>query len=317
MTTSTEIDMNLPLNFGWQKPRTGPTKPRARQRIIGLLGMLPLIMLLQACSVVKLVYNQAPDVAYWYLDGYLNFSGTQSLEVKDGLGRLQDWHRKTQLPTYIEALNRLQTQVASDISANAACTLFAEARGNLIAVSDRVEPLAAAIATSLKPEQLKQLSRKFTENNAKDEAELDDGSARDRQEKRRKKAIDRAEMLYGSLGERQLAVLDQGVEQSHFNARLFQAEKLRRQRDTLQTLGTLGAANAPAEKAQTALRGLMERVWSSPEAPYRAYLEEITQESCQSFAALHNSTTVAQRKKAAETLGNYARDFKVLAAQKS
>ena len=279
--------------------------------------MLALILLLQACSVVKLLYNQAPDVAYWYLDGYLNFSGVQSLEVKDGLGRLQDWHRKTQLPSYIETLNRLQTRVGADISASSACTIFAEARGKLVAVSDRVEPLAAAIAGSLKPEQLKQLAHKFAENNAKEEAELGDGSSRDRQDKRRKKAIERAEMLYGRLGERQLAVLEQGMDQSRFDARLFHAEKLRRQRDTLQTLGALSASIAPAEKAQTALRGLLERVWSSPEAPYRDYLELMTQESCQTFAALHNSTTAAQRKKAAETLGDYARDFKVLVGQKS
>ena len=61
----------------------------------------------------------------------------------------------------------------------------------------------------------------------------------------------------------------------------------------------------------------MDRVFASPSAPYRNYLESMTQESCQTFAELHNSTTPAQRKKAAETLRDYARDFKALVAQKS
>ncbi|MEO7401652.1 MAG: DUF6279 family lipoprotein [Polaromonas sp.] len=307
--------MKLPLNFGRQKPPVAPTRPRAHQRIIGLLGMLAFVLLLQACSVMKLLYNQAPDVAYWYLDGYLKFTDAQSLQVKDGLGRLQGWHRQTQLPSYVEALSRLQMQAGSDISAGSACAVFADVRSKLVAVSERAEPLAAAIVSTLNPEQLKQLERKFTENNAREEAELGDGSGRDRRDKRRKQALNRAEMLYGGLGDRQLAVLDQALEQSRFDARIFQAEKLRRQRDTLQTLASLNAA-APAEKARLALRGLMERVWTSPDAPYRNYLEMMTQESCQIFATLHNSTTAAQRKKAAETLGDYARDFRVLVAQK-
>ena len=307
--------MNLSLKVSEQKTHVAPVRPRARQRIIGLLSLLTMVFLLQACSVVKLIYNQAPDVTYWYLDGYLKFTDAQSLQLKDGLDRLQDWHRQTQLPTYIDALSRLQVQASTDITASSACAVFADVRSKLVAVSERAEPLAATIASTLGPEQLKQLERKFNENNAKEEAELSESSAHDRQKKRRKQAIDRAEMLYGSLGDNQLAVLDQALAQSRFDARIFQAEKLRRQRDTLQTLGALSAANAAPEKAKNALHGLMERVWTSPEAPYRDYLESMTQESCQTYAALHNSTTAAQRKKAAETLGGYARDFKLLAAQ--
>ena len=220
------------------------------------------------------------------------------------------------MPSYIEALNRLQLQAGSDITASSACAVFAELRGKLLAVSERAEPLAAAIVSTLKPEQLNQLALKFAENNTREEAELGEGSARDRLDKRRRQALSRAEMLYGSLGERQLAVLNQRLEQSRFDARIFHGEKLRRQRDTLQTLGTLNAASVAAEKAQIALRGLMERVWSSPEAPYRDYLELMTLESCQTFAELHNSTTAAQRKKAAATLRDYARDFRGLVAQK-
>ena len=282
-----------------------------------MLGVLAFSMLLQACSVMKLLYNQAPDVAYWYLDGYLNLTDAQSLQLKDGLNRLQAWHRQTQLPSYIEALNRLQLQATSDITAGSACATFTELRSKLATVSEKAEPVAAALVSTLSPEQLKHLERKFAENNAKEEAELLDGPARDRLDKRRRQALSRAEMLYGSLGDKQLAVLDQRLEQSRFDGRIFHAEKLRRQRDTLQTLRTLSAVSAPLEKAETALRGLMDRVFASPSAPYRNYLESMTQESCQTFAELHNSTTPAQRKKAAETLRDYARDFKALVAQKS
>ena len=266
---------------------------------------------------MKLLYNQAPDIAYWHVDGYLNLTDAQSLQLKDGLGRLQAWHRQTQLPSYIEALNRLQLQATSDITAGSACATFTDLRSKLVIVSEKAEPLAAALASTLNPEQLKHLERKFAENNAKEEAALLDGLPRDRRDKRRQQALGQAEKLYGPLGDKQLAVLNQRMEQSAFDGRMFDAEKQRRQRDTLQTLRTLAAANAPAKKAQTALRGLMGRVLASPSAPYRDYLELMTQESCQTFADLHNSTTPAQRRKAAETLRDYTLDFRALIAQKS
>jgi hypothetical protein len=70
-------------------------------------------------------------------------------------------------------------------------------------------------------------------------------------------------------------------------------------------------------QAQTALRGLIERTLSPPDPALRSYLNELTEENCQSFAELHNSTTPAQRGKAVETLRRYEQDFRILNARKS
>ena len=61
----------------------------------------------------------------------------------------------------------------------------------------------------------------------------------------------------------------------------------------------------------------MERTLSSPNPVYRVYMDQLTRENCQTFANLHNSTTVAQRGKAVETLKSYEQDFRTLNAQKS
>ena len=67
--------------------------------------------------------------------------------------------------------------------------------------------------------------------------------------------------------------------------------------------------------AQKDIRNFLQRSVVSPDPAYRSYVEVITQESCASFAELHNTTTPEQRKKAVEVLAGYEKDLKTLASQ--
>ena len=282
-----------------------------------MLGLLTLAGVLQACSVMKLAYNQAPDLAYWYLDEHLDLTGEQSLRVKASLNQLQAWHRQTQLPAYITALQQIQQQIPSDITSAAACAVTADVRGKLATVAQQAEHLAAGLAVMLQPGQLRHMEQKFAKTNAEAEDEQQDDSRKIHQSKRYRKTLSRAEDLYGTLYEPQRAIIARRLEQSRFDARRLFAERQRRQRDTLQTLQPLASSQASPEKAQAALRGLIERTLKSPDAAHRTYLDELGQENCQSFAELHNSTTPAQRGRAVETLRRYEQDFRILNARKS
>ena len=282
-----------------------------------MLGLLAMAGVLQACSVMKLAYNQAPDLAYWYLDDYLDLTGEQSLRVKASLSQLQAWHRQTQLPVYITALQQLQQQLPSDTTAAAACKVATDVRNNLGAVAHRAESLAAGVAVMLQPGQLKHLEKKFAKTNAKAEDEMEENREKTRQSKRYEQMLSRAESLYGTLDEPQRAVIARRLEQSRFDVRVLFAEKKRRQHDALQTLQPLANGQSSAAQAQTALRGLVERTMNPLEPVYRRYLDQLSQENCQSFAELHNSTTPAQRSKAVETLKGYEQDFRILNESKS
>lgn len=282
-----------------------------------MLGLLAVAGVLQACSVMKLAYNQAPDLAYWYLDDYLDLTGEQSLRVKASLSQLQAWHRQTQLPVYITALQQLQQQIPSDITAAAACKVATDIRNNLGTVAHRAESLAAGVAIMLQPGQLKHLEKKFAKTNAKAEDEMEEDREKTRQGKRYEQMLSRAESLYGTLDEPQRAVIARRLEQSRFDVRVLFAEKKRRQHDALQTLQPMATGQSSAAQAQAALRGLVERTMNPLEPVYRRYLDQLSQENCQSFAELHNSTTPAQRSKAVETLKGYEQDFRILNESKS
>ena len=58
----------------------------------------------------------------------------------------------------------------------------------------------------------------------------------------------------------------------------------------------------PPVEARAQLRGYLDRVLASPDPVYRAAQETWLQEGCALFAAVHESTTAAQREQAARRL---------------
>jgi hypothetical protein len=113
-----------------------------------------------------------------------------------------------------------------------------------------------------------------------------------------------------------LAAVRESVASSAFDAQATLRETRRRQHDALKTLRHLRMHQPDAAATQALLRGLFERSVNSPDAAYRAYLDDLTRTICQGIAALHNSTTPAQRTRAVQTLNAYETDLRVLAAQK-
>ena len=278
-----------------------------------LVPMLLVAALVSACSAVKAGYGQAPTLAYFYLDGYADFTDAQSLQVKADLNRLQAWHRKTQLPAYADVLQKLQPLMQTNITPAQACTVAQDVRRKVVAVASQAEPALTAFASSLQPEQLQSMQRKFARGNADYRKDFIDATPAAIRSKRYEQAVSRAERLYGPLDNQQLKRIGQLVEQSSFNAAVAYAERLRRQQDTLKTLRTLPGANPAAARAE--LQALIERAFESPDAAYRDYLEKITQESCRSIAEMHNSTSPAQRQKAFSVLKGYEQDLRTLASQ--
>lgn len=311
--------MKFPLNLGvlTRSLAAGAAAGRCT-RIIGVLGALALAGLLQGCSVMKFAYNQAPELIYWHLDGHFDFTEVQTLQVKADLTKLHAWHRQTQLPAYIETLQKFRQQIPADMDAASACALYDDVRGKLIAVLNQAEPATVTLAGTLNADQLVNLERRFAKGNAEYREDFLDATPKKRRDKRYKEAVKRAEMLYGSLDHKQLAVIGHRIDTSHFSAPASYGEKLRRQQDALQTLRPLVAGQGtPPEATQAAIKGLFERTLNSPDAAYRDYMDKLTRDACASFAELHNSTTPAQRSKAVETLLRYEQDFKILHLQKS
>ncbi len=276
--------------------------------------------LLQGCSAVKLAYNNVPELAYWWIDGYADLNDAQSVKVREELARLHQWHRTAELPKIADLLQRIGQLAPADTQPEQVCALFADIRNRIDALTAQAEPAAVGLAMGLAPSQITHIEAKFGKGNAEWRDEWSSGTPAERQAKRLKSAVERGEQFYGTLEERQLAVLRSAIARSDFDSQLSFAERLRRQQDLLQTLrlasGAAGGARASVVQASAALRAYLERSVNSPDPAYRAYADRAIAEGCKTIAQLHNSTTSEQRERAVRRLAAYGRDARELAAQR-
>ena len=281
----------------------------------GLLGLI-LVLGIWGCSAVKMSYNNAPELSYWWLDSYLDFNETQTLKVRADLATLQSWHRATELPAYVATLEKMQRMAPSNVTPEQVCDLFKEFKPRLQALVDQVEPTVAALAPMLKAEQLDHLARQLDKRSAKWREEWLDGTLAKRNARHVKQMVERAELLYGRLEQPQLAVLRASVATSAFDAPTSYRESLRRHQDALQLLRQLQTDSPSPTRTRAAIHALLGRSIDSPDAAYRNYMEKITQENCKAFATLHNSTTPTQRLKVIENLKDYETLARALVTQK-
>lgn len=284
-------------------------------RIISLLAVVVASGLLQGCSAIKLAYNNAPELAYWWIDGYADLDDAQSLKVREELGRLHLWHRANELPRLAELLQKTRQSALADTTPEQVCLLFGEARKRIDAITAQAEAPTVTVAMTLRPAQIAHMEARFAKGNTEWREEWIDGSAGERQERRLKKSVERSEQFYGTLEERQIAVLRSAIAQSAFDPQRSYTERLRRQRDVIQALREATASPPPDLARATALfRGTLERSIQSPDPAYRSYAERAITDTCRTFALLHNSTTPAQRERAARRLAAYERDARELSA---
>ncbi len=281
-----------------------------------MLGILALV-LLSGCSSLKLVYNQADEAAYWWLDGYVDLTDKQKPLVKDTLRYLHQWHRQTQLPEYVALLRRVRAMAPHDVQADQVCAVTQEMQNSFIAVLHQVEPEATKLISQLSDAQLQRIRKKYDKLNQDWREDYMDGSEEKRMRYRNKQLLNRLEDFYGGLEAPQREVVQKWLQSSTFNPTISFKERQRRQADALQTFGRIahsGSQSSSATKLQ--LRAWVERSFTPPEESLYIYSQTLRQENCEGFAKLHNSTTRAQRERLAENLLQYENIFQSLAVKK-
>ena len=274
-----------------------------------------LVLCLPGCSMVRLGYGQAPDLAYWWFDRYVDFNDLQTPRVRNTLAQWFDWNRRTQLADYAALLARAQSDVLADTTPERACEYATAVRRRIDTAVDRAVPAVADIMLTFTPQQLQNLERHYAKTNAEFRADYLQADPADRNEAAVKRTVERIEMLYSRLDEAQLAQIDRAVRQSPFDPELWLAERLQRQREVLAMLRRLQAERAGPEQAQAALRAHIRGYERSPREVYRVYVERLTEFNCGFGANLHNGMSAAQRQAAAQRLKGWETDLRALVAE--
>ncbi|EAQ97539.2 DUF6279 family lipoprotein [Congregibacter litoralis] len=77
----------------------------------GLLGAC--LLLVTACSSTTLVYNRLDTILPWYLGRYVDLTRSQSRAFDVGLEVILDWHRREELPRYVDFLDSVEQDLES------------------------------------------------------------------------------------------------------------------------------------------------------------------------------------------------------------
>lgn len=263
---------------------------------------------------MRLGYSQAPELAYWWLDGFADFTDAQTPRVRDELGAFFRWHRATQLPDYAALLTKAQQQVLEPITPAQACQWYEDVLGRFDTAFARALPAAAELVLTATPQQLLHVERRFAKGNDELRSEHAQRNPEERAKAAAKRLIERAESVYGRLDEAQRASLMSAVSGSPLDAEVWLTERKARQQDLLQTVKRLIAEAAGSDQVQAALRTLVERSRRSPREVYRGYQQRLTQHNCALAAQVHNLATPAQRRFAALKLKAWEDDLRALAA---
>lgn len=287
---------------------------RVVSRVLRIIGLCAACLAMASCSVVRLGYGQAPDLAYWWIDSYIDLNEAQTPRLRKELDELAQWHRSRELPEIALLLQKARQMAPGPISPAQACALVEDGRTRFNAVTARSEGLVLWLAPSLSPAQIEHLARQFAKSNKEWEADWLRGTPADQLKHRVKQATRRFEMLYGDLDETQIQLLRAELAGSSFDARLWRTERLRRQEDMLATLRRVSAGNLPPEAVRESMQALLERLTTPPGAAGKAYADTMLRENCALFSRIHNSTSASQRARAVQTLRGYEDDFRVLAA---
>jgi hypothetical protein len=287
---------------------------RPSKKSLIILSLWFTVLSFAGCAALRLTYNNAPDLTYWWADNYLDFEGAQSDRVKADLAAWFRWHRAEQLPGYAQQLALAAQQVAEPTTPEKVCHWLDEINARAVPAFEHALPQLAELALTVTPKQLQHMAKRFEKNNDKFKDDYLQSDREDRLEANLERYEERAEMLYGRLQPAQRERLRQQLMASPYDADVWFAERRARQQDVLQTLRRLHAERATAAQAQTALRTLFVSFRQSPRPVYRAYNDRLMPYNCKLAAELHNSSTREQRVVAAKKLRGWQEDLRVLAA---
>ena len=275
-------------------------------------------LLLGGCSALRFAYDQGPDIVFWWLDGYADFDAAQAPRVRAAIGDWFDWNRSTQLLDYAALLARAEEEMTADATPEQLCRWNDTVRQRIALAFDAAVPAIAELAPGLTPAQIEHIGKRFEKRNAeyRDDYRLGEDTA-EQQRASEKRALERAEMMYGRLDEAQRERIARGVAASPFDAGIWLAERRARQADIVATLRRLRSERLAPAAAEEAVRGIAARFSHSPRADYRSYEKTLTQYNCVFAAAVHNATTPAQRQAAVRKLKGWEAALRALVAEGS
>ncbi|MET1067818.1 MAG: DUF6279 family lipoprotein [Pseudomonas prosekii] len=134
--------------------------------------LLIISLALGACSRVGLAYRNLDVIIPWTLGDYLDMSGEQKGWFNERLKEHLSWHCTTQLPGYLDWLDRLQAMVeANQVTDEALKTRTLEAKQAIAQTAKEITPSAIQLLKGLDDQQVAEMNEAFAKDQRKRQEE--------------------------------------------------------------------------------------------------------------------------------------------------
>jgi hypothetical protein len=135
------------------------------RRLKLLVMLLTLSLVLAGCNRVGLAYRNLDVIIPWTLSDYLEMNAGQKSWFNDTLKEHLAWHCTTQLPGYLDWLDRLQQMVDNNQVTDAALqTRTAEAKQAIAESARAITPSAVELLQGLDDQQVQDMEQAFAKD---------------------------------------------------------------------------------------------------------------------------------------------------------
>ncbi len=266
------------------------------------------LLLLGSCSN-RFVYNNMDWLIHWYIDDYIEFTGTQRQHFDQRMDAWLVWHRSEELAKYRQQLLRLKILADSpEAPAHLWLAHLQEGRSHWLRVTERLAPDLARLALSLSESQINALFHKFHEQADKRQRQRAEKGPEARLKDRQKRTLSTISDWAGKLSDRQKAIIRQSTQGFAFNDALWDAYQ-QRVRDELHRLILAQHAQGKVSPALITLLTNPTSLQGQTLADMRGYNRRHLSEMLE---RLWPTLSARQRKRIGKQITNLVEDIEIL-----
>lgn len=127
-----------------------------------ILFLVAVAVMLTGCSRMNLAYRNLDVLIPWSLNNYLDMNRDQQSRFREQVREHVGWHCRTQLPGYLDLIDRLQTQVRDgSFDETALRAHYQEAQEAIQTIARQITPTTVQLLRDLDDNQVREMSERF------------------------------------------------------------------------------------------------------------------------------------------------------------
>ena len=273
-----------------------------------ILVLLACAVVLTGCSRMNLAYRNLDLLIPWSLNDYLDMNRDQQTRFRAQLREHISWHCRTQLPGYLDLIERVQAQVRrGSLNESALRAHYVNAQEAIQTIALEITPTTVQLLRDLEDRQVRELDDQFEKDLQEREKKYLEPPVDQQIRKRADRMQERVEQWLGKASAAQRQRIQEWARALSEQNQLWLDNRAQWQRSLVEAVRNREQANFDERIAR--LLQDREVYWT---APYRAAFPAVEQATIDLVIDLYDMADATQRRHLDERLQDMRRDLSSL-----